>query len=219
MPYEASTARSRSDSVTNGPADNTVMVGPRVSAKGRPRTGFGRPSTSFLCIGSEDVDGGPSPAMTGGQTKLRRFRDRFQKLLPAQQIAGRAWPRRQHIGRAVVDDAAIIHHIDAVGAADGGEPVGDQDRGAPGHQPLQRHLHLRLALGVERAGGLVEQQDRRVLQEGPGDRDALALAARQPQARLADRGVVALGQGHDELVAAAARAAASISAWLAPALA
>ena len=36
-----------------------------------------------------------------------------------------------------------------------------------------------LALGIERAGRLVEQQDRRVAQDGAGERDALALAARQ----------------------------------------
>jgi hypothetical protein len=78
--------------------------------------------------------------------------------------------------------------------------VGDQDDGAPGHQTLQRRLDLGLALGVERAGGLVEQQDRGVLQEGAGDGDPLPLTAGEPRARLADAGVVALGQRQDEVV-------------------
>ena len=56
-------------------------------------------------------------------------------------------------------------------------------------------LHQRLALGVERAGRLVEQQDRRVAQDGAGDGDALALAAGQRHAALAEQGVVALRQG------------------------
>ena len=64
----------------------------------------------------------------------------------------------------------------------------------PLHQPLQRLLHQRLAFGVERRGRLVEQQDRRVAQDGAGDRDALALAARQRHAALADLAVVALRQ-------------------------
>ena len=41
----------------------------------------------------------------------------------------------------------------------------------------ERGLDLGLALGVEGAGGFVEQQDRRVFQEGAGDGDALALTA------------------------------------------
>jgi len=35
------------------------------------------------------------------------------------------------------------------------------------------------ALGVEGGGGLVEKQDRRILQEGAGERQALALASRK----------------------------------------
>ena len=96
---------------------------------------------------------------------------------------------------AGLDDPAAVDDVDAVGAAHGRQAVGDQERRAAGHQPLQRLLHLRLALGVERAGRLVEQQDRRVLQEGAGDGDPLALAAGQPRAGLADQGVVALAAG------------------------
>ena len=115
-------------------------------------------------------------------------------------------------GAPVSTTRPAVDHIDAVGAAHGRQAVGDQDGGAPGHQPLQRRLHLGLALGVEGAGGLVEQQDRRVLQERAGDGDPLALAAGEPRAGLADPGVVALGQGQDEVVRPRpARAAASIS--------
>jgi hypothetical protein len=90
--------------------------------------------------------------------------------------------------------------MDAVGVADGRQAVGDHQGGAALHQPFQRRLHQRLALGVERRGGFVQQQDRRVLQEGAGDGDALALTAGQPQAGLAGAGQIALGQGGDEVV-------------------
>ena len=43
-----------------------------------------------------------------------------------------------------------------------------------------------LALRVERGGGFVQQQDRRVLQQGAGDRQALLLAAGQAGAALED---------------------------------
>ena len=49
-----------------------------------------------------------------------------------------------------------------------------------------------LRFGVERRGRLVEDQDRRVADDGAGDADALPLAARQRHAALADHGVVAL---------------------------
>ena len=93
-----------------------------------------------------------------------------------------------------------IHHQDAVAGQHGREAVRDDERGAPLHQALERGLHQRLALGVERGGGLVEQQQRRVAQDRARDRDALALAARQRHAALADRRVVALRQALDELV-------------------
>jgi hypothetical protein len=62
------------------------------------------------------------------------------------------------------------------------------------HQVLQGILHQALALGVEGAGGLVQQQQRRVAQDGAGHGDALALAAGQAHAALAEEGVVALRQ-------------------------
>ena len=51
-------------------------------------------------------------------------------------------------------------------------------------------------------GRLVEQQDRRVDEPGPGERDELALARRQRPAPLAHRVQVAAGQRGDEVVGA-----------------
>ena len=87
---------------------------------------------------------------------------------------------------AFLDDAAVLHDQDAVGLEHGRQPMRDDQRGAALHQLLQRRLHQRLALGVERRGGLVEQQDRRVAQDGAGNRHALALAAGQRHAAFAD---------------------------------
>ena len=58
----------------------------------------------------------------------------------------------------------------------------------------------RLGVAVERRGRLVEQQDRRRLEDGAGDGDALLLAARELEAALAHLGVVALGREPDEIV-------------------
>ena len=47
----------------------------------------------------------------------------------------------------------------------------------PLHQPRQRFLDELLALGIEGGGGLVQKQDRRILEEGAGEGDALTLTA------------------------------------------
>ena len=97
-----------------------------------------------------------------------------------------------------LDDAAVVHHHDAVAHLHRGQAMGDDDGGAVLHQPLERVLHHALALGVERRGGLVEQQQRGLAQQGAGDRDALALAAGEPDAALAQRGGEAFGQAVEE---------------------
>ena len=72
----------------------------------------------------------------------------------------------------------------------------------PSHELAQPVVDAQLDLHVDGAGGVVEDEDRRVDQQGPGDGDALALAAGQGVAPLADDRVVALGQLADELVGA-----------------
>ena len=51
-----------------------------------------------------------------------------------------------------------------------------------------------LVLDIHGARGLVEDQDRRVAEHDACQRDALALAAREPISALADHRVVALRQ-------------------------
>ena len=81
---------------------------------------------------------------------------------------------------------------------------------------VERRLDRFLGAAVERAGGLVEDQDRRVLQQGAGDRHPLLLAARQLQPALADHQFIALRQAAMKWSIAAPLAAASMSACVAP---
>ena len=74
---------------------------------------------------------------------------------------------------------ALIHHHDALELLDGGEAMGDHHGGAAHHQIGQALLHQQFILGIQRAGGFVQQQQRRIAQDGAGDGQALALAARQ----------------------------------------
>ena len=81
--------------------------------------------------------------------------------------------------------APVFERDDAVGPDHAGEAVGEDQGGAALHQPIERFLDDRFALGVHRRQRLVEDEDGRVAQKGAGDGDALALAARQAHPALA----------------------------------
>jgi hypothetical protein len=64
--------------------------------------------------------------------------------------------------------------------------VRNHQRGASPRQLREGRLHSAFALVVEGGGRLVEDQDRRILQEGPGDGQPLLLAAGERYPALAD---------------------------------
>jgi hypothetical protein len=101
---------------------------------------------------------------------------------------------------------AVLEHDDGVGQRDRREPMGDHERRAPGHDLAQRRLDLLLGRRVDRRRRVVEDEDARIGQERARDGDALALAAAQRQAALADARVVAVGQALDEVVGLGAAA-------------
>ena len=53
-------------------------------------------------------------------------------------------------------------------------------------------------MSIECRGRLIEDQDGRRLEDGPGDCHALLFATRKLQAALADHGFIALGKALDE---------------------
>ena len=80
--------------------------------------------------------------------------------------------------------------------------MSDHDRGAAFHGSIQSLLHDLLTVLIKGRGGLVEDEDLGVLDEGAGDGDALLLAARELAALQAAVLVEALVQ--DELSIGAA---------------
>ena len=103
--------------------------------------------------------------------------------------------------RAALDDLAAFQHQNLIGAANRRQPVGDDEGRPPGAQRPQAVLDERFALAVEARRRLVEDEDAGIRQDGARDRDALPLAAREPDAALADDRVVLLLEPLDELVA------------------
>ena len=147
-----------------------------------------------------------------GRERVIGFRDRLAGAAVADHAVGAARGLARHeapvhaVARhqggvgAALGHPALVEHQDAIGADDAGEPVGEDERGAPAHQPVQRVLDRGLALRVHRGERFVQDQDGRVAEQRAGDRDALALAAREPHPALAHHRLVALGQGHDGVV-------------------
>src|SRR5262245_65532734 len=72
--------------------------------------------------------------------------------------------------------ATTVDHQDAVGMHDGREPMRDRDGGAAAAELGDCFLHMALRLGIERGGSLIEQNDRGVLGQREGDRNALGCA-------------------------------------------
>jgi len=107
---------------------------------------------------------------------------------------------RQQLGMsAALDNPPLVHDQDQVGLLDGRQAVGDHQGGAALHDLVQSSLDMPLGLGIEGRGGFVENQQWGILQQGAGNCQALALAARQQYAVLPDLGIQAFGQLANEV--------------------
>ena len=137
-------------------------------------------------------------------TSSRSSRSRWRKRTSSHPNSAISRVERaaleQLVVGAAVDDPPRVHDDDLVGERDRREAVGDDEGRPAGHRLAQAALDRRLGGRVDRRGRVVEDQDPRVGDQRPGDRDALALPAGERQAALADDGLVAVGQRLDEVV-------------------
>src|SRR5690606_29395133 len=69
---------------------------------------------------------------------------------------------------AAFDHPALVHYVNDVRVGYRSQPMGDHDRRSAASQLLQGHLDGLLRFAVERRSGLIEENDRSVLQEGAG---------------------------------------------------
>ena len=91
-------------------------------------------------------------------------------------------PRVDRVAIGELHHLAQVHHRDPVaGVPDDREVVGDEQVGQPEAvlEVAEQIEDLRPDRDVERGDRLIEDQERRVEGEGPGDPDPLALAARE----------------------------------------
>ena len=76
-----------------------------------------------------------------------------------------------------LSDTAVLHHQDLIRVLDGSQPVGDGEDGFPLCQSGQSLLDQVFILRVYAGGRFIKDDDRGVLQNGPGDGNALLLPA------------------------------------------
>mmetsp|Transcript_67009 Transcript_67009/g.132815 ORF Transcript_67009/g.132815 Transcript_67009/m.132815 type:complete len:208 (-) Transcript_67009:1003-1626(-) len=120
--------------------------------------------------------------------------------LPTNEGVVDAVKSHELVVRAALRDATSLHDNDHIGRPDGREAVGHYDRRAIFHQPIDRLLDHMLALSVQSARRLVEEEHVRIDEQRPRDGDALLLTAGELHATLAHLGRVALREGAHKIV-------------------
>src|SRR5579875_723545 len=90
-----------------------------------------------------------------------------------------------------LDNLSLIDHQGEIGGEDGREAVRDGQRGAALHEWLQGGLNQALGVGIQRAGGLVQNEDTRIFKDHTRDGDALLLTTGELIAALTNDGIVA----------------------------
>ena len=78
--------------------------------------------------------------------------------------------------------------------------MGDDDGGTALQDAFQRVLDEDFGVGVDVGGGLVQDEDAGVADNGAGEAEQLPLSDAQIDPALGKRRVIALLQGHDEVV-------------------
>ena len=101
---------------------------------------------------------------------------------------------------ALLHDPPVLDHDNAIAIGHGRKPVRNGKHGPAGHDLVDGRLHHAFGLGVQRAGGLVENENGRIAHDRPCNGQPLSLASGQAHAALPDHRLVPLGQAADELV-------------------
>lgn len=90
--------------------------------------------------------------------------------------------------RPTLRDPALIKHVDHIRLLDRAQPMRHRDRRSALRCGIKGGLDNLFGFRVEGRGGLVEEKDFGVAEEGAGDGDTLFLAAREHAAFGADDG-------------------------------
>src|SRR5690348_12158186 len=90
--------------------------------------------------------------------------------------------------RALLAQAALMEHEDAVRVLNGAEAVSNHERGAPRQQSAQSFADLQFRFRVNARSGLIKNQEARIMGQSAREIDELALANRERRAAFVDAG-------------------------------
>src|SRR6202022_4752446 len=107
------------------------------------------------------VGRGPRAGLLFGRLGLSRIAEevRLDSVLPVVEIGVAPAAGKELFVAAAFDDQPVLDDEDRVRLADRGQTVGDDKSRAPFHELRETFLNQRLALAIERGGGLVQDQD------------------------------------------------------------
>src|SRR5579875_936587 len=160
---------------------------------------------------------GPSTALPTYRSKRTRplRGDAAVRKLCGVQPGVRPAEREETLVRPGLTDPPAFDIEDLRSPPDRREPVRDDERRPPGQHSVERALDERLRVAIEGARRFVEDQDPRIAQHRPGDRDPLPLPAGETNPTLTDDRLIASGSVRMNSSAFASRAAAWTSLRLA----
>ena len=101
---------------------------------------------------------------------------------------------------SLLGDLAGFEHENSVRGSNRRQTVRDQDRGLPSVPSFDRGEDLVLGAGVDRAQGVIENEDVRSLDQRAGDGDSLSLSPGERESPFADHGLVSLIEALDRVV-------------------
>src|SRR5262249_48813254 len=107
---------------------------------------------------------------------------------------------QQLVVLACLDQLAMVQNKDSIRASNRAESVRQDDDGATARNAFNRRVQRCFGHRIQRRRRLVQNQDRWITDEGPGNGDSLALPAREPTASLPNRRLVTLRERTDEIV-------------------
>jgi undecaprenyl-diphosphatase len=143
--------------------------------------------------------GAPKNESPRGQAERSHLLDHLVELqvvqVPVERVLG-----QQFLVDAGGDHAPLVDQEQAVARADRRDAVRQEDAGPAGQHAGQGVVQERLGVVVQGRLRLLDDQQRRVAQDGPRQGNAVLLADAQGVAQLADGRLVALGQLLDEVV-------------------
>jgi hypothetical protein len=129
----------------------------------------------------------PSCGTTGVSSDCSAMIERrFVSELRLDQLAEESAAAVELVERPAFDNASLLEHQDTAGIAYGRQPVRDDEGGSSFHRFIERLRDALFGHWIERAGRLVEDENRRVFEECARHCKPLAFAAGQQAPAFAD---------------------------------